>query len=223
MSMAPIQMFVHAAPGTTPGGCPRDGDTPAWGRHLIPRHRTSCHLSNRCQTRVCLCLLLHCMGPAPRASNLPKKTGAGRWMYPPWATFAGWHLHPTASALSLRHLNRQGIKPLLVWWLQTAALPFNEGCWHPAQPRDSLVSPACPAHCSSVVACARQASQCAPGAACHVSWHTSPSAAGYQRTTTTTPSGAKLVESFIMKVTASHISMHCPFWGSQRWAMVLAN
>ena len=121
------QPLVLALVGPTGWGCwgyPR-------GRHLLPRCRTSHRLSNQCQTGAGLCVLLHCMGP----SNLSPKTEAGRWMCFPQGTFAEWPPGQTASTLSLRHLDSWGIKPLPAWRLQTAALPFDEGCWHPAHPR----------------------------------------------------------------------------------------
>lgn len=105
----------------------------------------------------------------------------------------------TASALSLRHLDRQGINPLLVWQLQTAALPFDKGRWHPAHPRTCW-------HLWHVqhtaaarwLAHAKQAS--VPQEPPAVSADT---LLPVQKVSTTTLSTAKLVESLTMKVTAS--------------------
>lgn len=48
----------------------------AWGSALLSRHKASHCLSSRCQTRVCLCVCLHCTRPAVGASSLPKNNSS---------------------------------------------------------------------------------------------------------------------------------------------------
>lgn len=77
MSLAPIQMFAHAAPGTSPGGCPQDWGDPCLGQAPSPKAQDILLPEQQVPKQsLSPCPSPHYVGPALRASNLPQKKGS---------------------------------------------------------------------------------------------------------------------------------------------------